>query len=108
MADQRQHDKAIDMYNRAIELDPNYADAYHNRALEYSKKGNYKQAIPDFSKAIENKPDRAQGYNDRACAYAEVKEYDKSWTDVHKAEESGYKVHPDFLRKLKAASGRQN
>jgi len=36
--------RAIQEYDRAIELDPNYADAYVNRGVTYDNLGNYIQS----------------------------------------------------------------
>jgi hypothetical protein len=33
--------------------------------------------------------------------------YEKAWDDVHKAEGLGWQVHPEFLKALREASGRQ-
>ena len=35
------------------------------------------------------------------------KEYEKAWGDVHKTQSLGIQAHPDFLRALREASGRQ-
>ena len=43
----RQIDKAIEAYSRAIELNPNYADAYNNRGIAYGQQGEFDRAIED-------------------------------------------------------------
>ena len=48
-----QYDKAIEDYNRAIALDPNYASAYFNRGLAYEMLGNKSMAISDYRKACD-------------------------------------------------------
>jgi tetratricopeptide (TPR) repeat protein len=40
-------------YNKAIELDPRFADAYYNRGLTNIFLGNNRQGIQDLSKAGE-------------------------------------------------------
>ena len=50
------HTQAIDDFNKAIELNPRYAEAYNNRGIAYDKKGQYDRAIEDFSKAIALNP----------------------------------------------------
>ena len=59
-------DRAIADFNRAIELKPDYAEAYNNRGNAYSDKGDFDHAIADFSKAIELKPDFPIAYNNRS------------------------------------------
>ena len=100
-------DEAIVEYNRAIEINPDRAEAYFNRAIAYRSKGNYDQAIADYSKFIEINPDFARGYRERAVSYLSKQDYDKAWEDVHKAEELGWEVPADFLESLKEASGRE-
>ncbi len=50
------YDKAILEFNQAIELDPNYADAYNWRGNMYFFKGEYDQSTADYNKAIELDP----------------------------------------------------
>lgn len=50
------YDKAIKDYSKAIELKPDYALAYKNRATAYYNNGNSAQAIRDDNKAIEIDP----------------------------------------------------
>ena len=47
---------AIADYNKAIELNPNFADAYNNRGLAKYDLKDYKGAIADYNKAIELNP----------------------------------------------------
>ena len=101
---------AIDMNSRAINIDPNYADAYSNRGIYYFHRGDehrvmddIKNAIRDFTKAIEINPNDAQNYNDRAACYATLKKYDESASDLQKAQELGYKVNPEFNKRVKEA-----
>ena len=65
------YDKAIQHYSKALELNPQMAEAYNNRGIAYSDKGDYPHAIEDFNKAIELKPDYAEAYNNRGTAYRE-------------------------------------
>ena len=46
-----QLEKSIQRYSRAIQLNPNYRDAYHNRGGAYNGKGDYPRARSDFAKA---------------------------------------------------------
>ncbi len=43
---------AIDQYNKAIELDPDYEKAYVRRAMSYSKTGDHVSAASDFDRAL--------------------------------------------------------
>ncbi len=46
-----QYDEALKVFNSAIELKPNYAIAYYNRAIVYNKLGDHKQAESDLKEA---------------------------------------------------------
>jgi len=97
-------DQAILDYNKAIQINPNFALAYNNRGLLYQDKGNFKQALSDFNKAIHLDPNYAEAYNNLALAYFRKKEFKKAWENIHKAEELGFKVAPGFIEALKKAS----
>jgi tetratricopeptide (TPR) repeat protein len=45
--------KALQDFNKAIQIDPNYADAYNNRGEIYRKQKKYRQALNDYRKATE-------------------------------------------------------
>ena len=81
----KKHDKAIEDYNKAIELDPEYATAYYNRGNAYAKLKKYEKAIEDYNKAIELNPEYAMAYNNRGNAYDELKKHEKAIEDYNKA-----------------------
>jgi hypothetical protein len=49
----------------------------------------------------------AKAYNNRGLAYYYKREYDKAWEDVHKVQSLGQQIHPEFLKILRKASGRE-
>ena len=49
-------DRAISDYNKAIELNANYAPAYNSRGRAYTSKGDYTRAVADVTKAGELTP----------------------------------------------------
>ena len=61
-----QYDLAFKDYNKAIELNPDDADAYFYRGFIYELKRNSEEAIKDYDKAIELKPDHVDAYIYRA------------------------------------------
>jgi tetratricopeptide (TPR) repeat protein len=67
-----QFNRAITNYNRAIELNPNFADAYNHRGIAYHNLGQLKQAVADYTKAIELKPNYIEAYNNRGIAYEKL------------------------------------
>jgi len=99
--------QALSDYNKAIGIDPHYANAYNNRGFIYGIQGDLTHALFDFNKAIEINPGFVDAYNNRALSYYQLKEYDKAWADVHKVEELGAAVNPDLLENLKKISGQE-
>jgi len=51
-----EYEKAIECFDKAIGLNPNYAWAYNNRGLTYQYLDQYERAIEDNNKAIELNP----------------------------------------------------
>lgn len=63
------YDNAIFAYTKAIELNPEDADAYTNRGVIYDIQGKYDLAIVDYTKAIELNPEDADAYTNRGVIY---------------------------------------
>lgn len=89
---QGEYDKAIEMYNKAIELRPTSSAIYNNRGNAYHSKGNLTKAIGDFNKAIEINPNNAVAYFNRGNSYDELGKIDQSIGDYSKAIE----IKPDY------------
>jgi len=90
-------DRAILFFDKSLELNPTYAEAYEMRGMTYSCREQYDQAIADFDRALEINPRLGEVYLGRAKAYFFKGEYGKSWGDIKKAEELGYKIPAEFL-----------
>ena len=56
---------AIDAFNQAIKIDPNYALAYNNRGIVCNELGDKQGAIDDYSQAIKINPNYALAYCNR-------------------------------------------
>ena len=65
-------------FNKAIELEPDYAYAYCRRGLAKYILQDYKGAIADYNKAIDLKPFFAQAYFYKGNALFELKETNQS------------------------------
>ena len=81
----REDDLAIADYTTAIELKPEYADAYTNRGIGYRRKGQYDKAIADYNRALQIKPNDADVYNNRGIAYKNERQYDRAIADYNQA-----------------------
>jgi Flp pilus assembly protein TadD len=83
---------AIEDYNKAIEINPRYLEAYTNRGATYVKLGNFEQAILDFGKAAELNPQDADTYYNRGVAYNRLGNYEQAILDYDRAIE----INPNF------------
>jgi len=77
--------EAIEAYSRAIELNPRYADAYHNRGCAYGNLKDSAKAIEDLNRAIELAPRDADAYYNRGVAYQNLKDSAKAIADYNRA-----------------------
>lgn len=77
--------QALYDFNRAIELDPVYAEAYGNRGNTYFGLGKYLQAAADLNKAIALNPAYAEAYTNRGNLYVEQGHFAQAMLDYNKA-----------------------
>ncbi len=84
---ERNYDKAIEDYNKALELDPGQVATYNNRGITWDLKGDYDKAISDFSKAMALAPNKSLYIINRAASWHRAKEYDNAIADYTKAVE---------------------
>jgi tetratricopeptide (TPR) repeat protein len=77
--------QAISDYDRTIEINPKYVEAYANRGIAYGKLGNQMQAISDFDRAIEINPELALAYINRGAAYREIGNLRQAISDFDRA-----------------------
>ena len=89
---------AIADYNKAIELNPNDADAYVNRGVAKHHLEDYRGAIADYSKAIELNPNVAVAYYNRGVAKEILGQKDEGCMDYRKAGELGYYEAYDVIK----------
>ncbi len=76
---------AIKEFDKAIEINPNNANAFFIRGFTYFHKGDSNKALIDFNKAIELKPDYADAYNGRGVVYANKGMLERAIADFNKA-----------------------
>jgi len=76
---------ALESFDEAIRLYPEYFDAYTNRGAVYNTLGQYQQAIRDLDKAIQLKPRVALAYNNRGNAYGDLNQLHRAIQDYDEA-----------------------
>ncbi|MBI2597000.1 tetratricopeptide repeat protein [Candidatus Daviesbacteria bacterium] len=77
--------KALQEFQTAIALKPNYADAYHNAANTYVELGQPDQALEYYQKATQFNPNLWQSYQNMAAIYFKEKQYEKALENIQKA-----------------------
>lgn len=87
-------EEKIRAYSNAIQLKPNYMEAYNNRGIAYKIRKEYDLAIKDFTEAIVLNFDYEQSYFNRGNVYKHKKQYDIAINDYTKAIE----LKPDYIK----------
>ena len=59
------YDEAINAFNEAIKMDPNYAFAYHNKGLTLQAMRNLDESLHCFDKAIELDPNDTSSWTNK-------------------------------------------
>ena len=75
----------LDVYTKAIELNPTDAVAYNNRGSAKDDLGQYDAAIADYDRAIELDPTYVAAYNNRGIAKDNLGRYDAAIADYDRA-----------------------
>ena len=81
----QKYDLALSDYSKAIEINPNYAEAYNNRGFLYSYQQKYELALADVNKAIDINPNHAEAYANRGLLYAILGQPEKVKIDLQQA-----------------------
>ena len=80
-------------FERAVKMDPNFADAHNNLGTVYYQNNQMKQAIKEYQKAIAINPAQATYHSNMGTAYLERKEFDKATSEYARA----FQLDPDIF-----------
>lgn len=64
--------EAISLLDEALNIQPNSAEAHHNRGMALEKIGEFEDALTSYRLAIEHKPDSAETYNNAGNVLREL------------------------------------
>ena len=78
-------DRQIELYTKALLLNPNYSVTFSNRGIAYAKKGDYQLAIKDYKDAIRLDPNYATAYYHRGFANYKIGKYEDAINDLNEA-----------------------
>ncbi|MEP0404687.1 MAG: tetratricopeptide repeat protein, partial [Lentilitoribacter sp.] len=62
LEDQSKLEEAIEAYNKALAIKPDYPEAYNNKGIALEDQGKLEEAIEAYNKALAIKPDNADAY----------------------------------------------
>ena len=82
----------MQIYDKAITLKPDYAEAYINRSTALQDLRQPAAALQSCDKAIALKPDYAEAYNDRGIVLRELEQFDAAVVSYDKA----ISIKPDY------------
>lgn len=103
--DEQKYDEAIAEFKKAVELNPNLAEAHYNLGVVYLTKELFDEAIAEFKRAIDIAPEFAPAHNNLAIIYYSKGEYSLAIEHCDRAIELGHKVQPEFLELLRPYRG---
>jgi tetratricopeptide (TPR) repeat protein len=89
--EEKNQKRKISLYQRAIEINPDYGKAYYNMGIAYNELKEYKNAIDAYERAIEINLDYGKAYCNMGNVYDELKEY-KNAIDAY---ERAIEINPD-------------
>jgi tetratricopeptide (TPR) repeat protein len=85
----KDYDHAIQDYDQAIKINPNFAQAFNNRGVVYYFKGQYDRAIRDYDQAIKIDPNTVSAaykpFYSRGLVYYHKGQYDRAIQDFDQA-----------------------
>jgi tetratricopeptide (TPR) repeat protein len=73
--------EALNDFNEAIRLVPDYGTAFNNRGVAYRNIGDLDRAVADYDQAIRLKPDYVAAFYNRGLALADKHQYERAIAD---------------------------
>jgi len=99
-----QYDRAVDLINRKLEADPNFAPLHEWLGLAYEQQGRGPQAIEEFQKVI-NLSDGVDGLGDLGHLYAISGKKDEAQKTLQKIDEVGKRLFVSPFQKAVIYAG---
>ena len=104
----KDYPRGIEYCNKAIALDPNFAEAWNRRGFANTMLAKYNEALRDLNEALRLDPAMAKGYFNRGTAYYWMENYAASIPDFEKAKSLDGKMEtPDWSERYAYALYRQ-
>lgn len=90
---------ALAEFETAVELNPDYWKAIHNRGVSYALEGKFAEAIKDFTRTLELKPGYASAWFNRGELHFELGKYTEALTDYAQAIRLKPDDHDAYVRR---------
>jgi len=90
----------IQDYDKVIQINPDFAYAYYNRASIRCYQKDYREAIADYTEAIKRNPDFAEAYYNRGLTSLSLGDIAKGVADLSKAGELGIVEAYSIIKKM--------
>ena len=94
LQEQSKLQEAVQAYNRVIQLNPDFPDAYSNLGNTLKDLGRLDEAVASCDKAIQLKPDFAEAHSNRGNALKELGRFNEALQNYDKA----IQLKPDFAQ----------
>lgn len=87
---------AIDLFDRALKINSNFADAHNNRGTSLKNLDRYAEALDSFDRALKIKPNFAEAHFNRGNTLYSLKRYEEALDSYDRA----IKIKPDYVDAL--------
>jgi CHAT domain-containing protein/Flp pilus assembly protein TadD len=80
-----QYEKAIESYEQAIDIEPNFGEALYNKGVALVSLGQYEKAIVSYDRAIAIQPDDYEAWCNRGVALGNLRRYEEAIVSYDRA-----------------------
>jgi tetratricopeptide (TPR) repeat protein len=77
----RDYDRALAIFNKALEIEPDSAIVLNSRGFAYANKGDEAHALADYELALQKRPNYSPPYNNRGLIYMRRGELDRAYEE---------------------------
>lgn len=100
-----EHSAAIEDYDAALRIDPDYAAAHYNRGRAHDELGAYRAAIADYDAALRIEPEFANAYQNRGVSHEKLDEPEMAQRDWARAIELAGEARARWWQEYLKAKG---